>query len=141
MTNPFDAQNMPFDPAEPPYDPEIDGPAPEPSGQPAVDGQQAASGQPVTNAGQAQAEADYADGQQEMIGATGDAQGDNQLEKDPSEWVSGNDPMTEAQKSYLDTLAKQAGEQLPANLTKAEASQHIDRLKGCLLYTSDAADE
>ena len=33
------------------------------------------------------------------------------------------------QKSYLDTLAKQAGEELPANLNKAEASQHIDRLK------------
>ncbi|MCP1387431.1 DUF3072 domain-containing protein [Corynebacterium sp. TA-R-1] len=65
-----------------------------------------------------------------MIGATGDAQEDNTLEKDPSEWVSGDDPMTEAQKSYLDTLAKQAGEQLPGNLTKAEASQHIDRLKG-----------
>lgn len=38
--------------------------------------------------------------------------------------------MTEAQKSYLDTLAKEAGEQLPANLTKAEASEHIDRLQG-----------
>ncbi|UIZ93318.1 DUF3072 domain-containing protein [Corynebacterium sp. CNCTC7651] len=64
-----------------------------------------------------------------MIGATGDAQGDDTLEKDPADWVSGDDPMTEAQKSYLDTLAKQAGEQLPANLTKAEASKHIDRLK------------
>ena len=64
-----------------------------------------------------------------MLGATGSAQDDDSLEKDPSEWVSGDDPMTEAQKSYLDTLAKQAGEQLPANMTKAEASQHIDRLK------------
>lgn len=114
--------------------------------QPAVDGQQAAAGQPVTEASQKQAEAEYAGDQQndpleapvgqdpagqgEMIGATGDAQEDNTLEKDPSEWVSGDDPMTEAQKSYLDTLAKQAGEQLPGNLTKAEASQHIDRLKG-----------
>jgi len=51
------------------------------------------------------------------------------LEKDPSDWVSGDDPMTPSQKSYLDTLAKQAGEELPANLNKAEASQHIDRLK------------
>lgn len=65
----------------------------------------------------------------ETIGATGEAQ-DSVLEKDPSEWVSGDDPMTEAQKSYLDTLAKQAGEELPADLTKAEASQHIDRLRG-----------
>lgn len=66
---------------------------------------------------------------EETIGATGDAQ-DPALEKDPSEWVSGDDPMTESQKSYLDTLAKQAGEELPAKLTKAEASQHIDRLRG-----------
>lgn len=70
-----------------------------------------------------------ADDAQETIGATGDAQ-DSALEKDPSDWVSGDDPMTEAQKSYLDTLAKRAGEELPANLTKAEASEHIDRLQG-----------
>ncbi|CAL8898861.1 DUF3072 domain-containing protein [Kocuria varians] len=67
--------------------------------------------------------------QGETIGATGDAQ-DSTLEKDPSEWVSGDEPMTPAQKSYLDTLAKQAGEELPADLTKAEASEHIERLKG-----------
>lgn len=54
---------------------------------------------------------------------------ENNLEKDPSQWVSGEDPMTPAQKSYLDTLAKQAGEELPASLNKAEASQHIERLK------------
>lgn len=65
---------------------------------------------------------------QEMLGATGDAQ-DGNLEKDPSDWVSGDDPATEAQKSYIDSLAKQAGEQIPANLTKAQASKHIDRLK------------
>ncbi|GAA2511310.1 DUF3072 domain-containing protein [Kocuria salsicia] len=67
--------------------------------------------------------------QGETIGATGDAQ-DSTLEKDPSEWVSGDEPMTPAQKSYLDTLAKQAGEELPADLTKAQASEHIERLKG-----------
>ena len=50
-------------------------------------------------------------------------------EKDPSEWVTGDEPMTGAQRSYLDTLARQAGEQLPADLTKAEASEHIDRLQ------------
>ncbi|ERG64571.1 MULTISPECIES: DUF3072 domain-containing protein [Agrococcus] len=64
----------------------------------------------------------------ETIGATGDAQGGN-LQKDPSDWVSGDDPMTEAQRSYLDTLARQAGEELPADLTKAEASEHIERLR------------
>jgi len=40
--------------------------------------------------------------------------------------------MTSAQRSYLDTLAKQAGQELPADLSKAEASQHIDRLKSQL---------
>ncbi|MFC7400919.1 DUF3072 domain-containing protein [Citricoccus sp. GCM10030269] len=65
---------------------------------------------------------------QETIGATGQAE-DSALEKDPTDWVSGDDPMTESQRSYLDTLAKQAGEELPANLTKAEASEHIDRLR------------
>lgn len=68
------------------------------------------------------------DGERDTIGATGDAQ-DPALEKDPADWVSGDDPMTEAQRSYLDTLARQAGEELPADLTKAEASQHIDRLR------------
>ena len=65
----------------------------------------------------------------ETIGATGDA---GALERDPSEWVSGDDPMTPAQRSYLDTLAKEAGEELPADLTKAAASQHIERLKAQL---------
>ncbi len=55
--------------------------------------------------------------------------GNDNLEKDPSDWVSGDDPITGAQKSYLDTLARQAGEELPADMTKAEASQHIERLK------------
>lgn len=64
----------------------------------------------------------------ETIGATGNAPGTTQ--KDPSDWVSGAEPMTGAQKSYLDTLARDAGEELPADLTKAQASEHIDRLRG-----------
>ncbi|WP_353650564.1 DUF3072 domain-containing protein [Nakamurella sp. A5-74] len=64
----------------------------------------------------------------EMLGAAEPTE-DAALEKDPSDWVSGDDPITEAQKSYLDTLARQAGEELPADLTKAEASQHIERLR------------
>lgn len=51
-------------------------------------------------------------------------------EKDPEQWVTGDEPMTGAQRSYLDTLARQAGEELPADLTKAQASEHIDRLQG-----------
>lgn len=51
-------------------------------------------------------------------------------EKDPEDWVSGDDPMTGAQASYLTTLSEEAGEDLPAkNLSKAEASRRIDELK------------
>lgn len=49
--------------------------------------------------------------------------------KDPDDWVTGDEPMTGAQRSYLDTLARRAGETLPADLTKAEASEHIERLQ------------
>jgi Protein of unknown function (DUF3072) len=67
----------------------------------------------------------------EFIGASPDT-ADPALQKDPDDWVSGDDPMTPAQRSYLETLARQAGEELPAGLSKAEASQHIDRLKSQL---------
>lgn len=50
-------------------------------------------------------------------------------EKDPQDWVTGDEPMTGAQRSYLDTLARDAGETLSADLTKAEASEHIERLQ------------
>lgn len=63
------------------------------------------------------------------VGETLGGQAPDGLQKDPSEWVTGDDPMTDAQRSYLDTLARQAGEELPANLTKAEASEQIDRLQ------------
>lgn len=53
----------------------------------------------------------------------------NTASKDPSEWVTGDEPMTGPQRSYLDTLAREAGQELPADLTKAEASQHIDELQ------------
>jgi hypothetical protein len=49
--------------------------------------------------------------------------------RDPEEWVTGDEPMTGPQRSYLDNLARQAGEELPADLTKAQASEHIDRLQ------------
>jgi Protein of unknown function (DUF3072) len=52
-------------------------------------------------------------------------------EKEPEEWVSGGDPMTGAQASYLKTLSEQARdpEVYNENLTKAEASKRIDALK------------
>lgn len=52
------------------------------------------------------------------------------FERDPSDWVTGDEPMTGAQRSYLDTLAREAGEEISADLTKAEASEHIERLQG-----------
>jgi hypothetical protein len=53
----------------------------------------------------------------------------NSTEKAPEEWVTGDEPMTGAQRSYLDTLAREAGEELSADLSKAEASEQIDRLQ------------
>ena len=52
-------------------------------------------------------------------------------EKDPDDWVSGDDPMTGAQASYLKTLSEEAGEAeaFDDKLTKAEASKRIDALK------------
>ena len=51
-------------------------------------------------------------------------------EKDPSDWVTGDEPSTGPQQSYLSTLAQQAGEQVdPTELSKAEASEKIDELK------------
>jgi Protein of unknown function (DUF3072) len=59
---------------------------------------------------------------------TGQA-GDPTAEKDPSDWVTGDEPATGAQKSYLNTLARQAGEDVPEELSKADASRKIDELK------------
>lgn len=51
-------------------------------------------------------------------------------QKDPKDWVSGDDPMTGAQESYLKTLAEQAHKPLPnRDLSKAEASELIDKLR------------
>ncbi|RWZ61655.1 DUF3072 domain-containing protein [Labedella populi] len=59
----------------------------------------------------------------------GGASGGDTAVKDPDDWVTGDEPMTGAQRSYLDTLAREAGEELSADLTKAEASEHIERLQ------------
>ena len=51
-------------------------------------------------------------------------------EKDPADWTTGDEPMTGPQRSYLHTLAQQAGEEPPPDeLTKAEASKRIDELQ------------
>ena len=49
--------------------------------------------------------------------------------KDPDDWTTGDEPMTGAQRSYLHTLATEAGEEVDDNLTKAEASKKIDELQ------------
>ena len=49
--------------------------------------------------------------------------------KDQPEWVTGDEPMTGPQRSYLGTLAQEAGVEVPARLTKAEASELIDELQ------------
>jgi hypothetical protein len=50
--------------------------------------------------------------------------------KDPDNWVTGDQPMTGAQRSYLHTLAEEAGEEIEDDeLTKAEASKMIDELQ------------
>ena len=49
--------------------------------------------------------------------------------KDPEDWTTGDEPMTGPQESYLATLAQEAGEDAPHDLTKAEASEEIERLQ------------
>jgi hypothetical protein len=51
--------------------------------------------------------------------------------KDPDDWVTGDEPMTGPQQSYLETLAHEAGEtdEALSGLSKAEASKKIDELQ------------
>ncbi|HSC63575.1 MAG TPA: DUF3072 domain-containing protein [Caldimonas sp.] len=51
------------------------------------------------------------------------------MEKDPDDWVTGDEPMTGAQKSYLKTLSEEAHVDFDEHLTKAEASRRIDELQ------------
>ena len=49
--------------------------------------------------------------------------------KDQQDWVTGDEPMTGAQASYLKTLCEETGETFDAGLSKADASRRIDELK------------
>jgi hypothetical protein len=49
--------------------------------------------------------------------------------KDPDEWVTGDEPMTGAQASYLGTLSRETGQEVPDTLTKAQASKRIEQLQ------------
>jgi hypothetical protein len=56
-------------------------------------------------------------------------QQDQAVRKDPDDWKSGDEPMTPAQRSYLETLARDTGESVDEHLSKAEASKLIDQLR------------
>jgi hypothetical protein len=53
----------------------------------------------------------------------------NGTQRSPDEWVSGGEPMTEAQASFLKRLSEDAGEAFDPNLSKADASKRIDELR------------
>ena len=51
------------------------------------------------------------------------------LQRDPDEWKTGDEPMTDAQRSYLETLCRETGEEFDDTLSKADASKRIDDLR------------
>ena len=55
--------------------------------------------------------------------------GESNMQKNPDQWVTGDEPMTGAQRSYLKTLCEEAKEAFDENLTKAQASKRIDELQ------------
>lgn len=64
-------------------------------------------------------------------------------ERDPDQWVTGDEPMTGPQASYLKTLSEEAGIEFDSSLNKAEASKHIEELQqktGRGLDTKEASD-
>ena len=65
----------------------------------------------------------------DTTGRTGDSPGGRNPEKPPEQWVTGDEPMTGPQASYLETLAREAGEEVDPNLSKADASRRIDELQ------------
>jgi len=61
--------------------------------------------------------------------ADGGGQANPAREKDTEDWVTGEEPMTGPQTSYLQTLCQEAGEEFDPSLTKAQASKRIDELQ------------
>lgn len=51
------------------------------------------------------------------------------LQKDPEDWVTRDEAMTGAQKSYLKTLCEEAGEDFDDSLTKGQAAERIEELQ------------
>ena len=64
----------------------------------------------------------------DQSGTAGGGAGQNP-EKDPDDWVTGDEPMTGAQSSYLKTLSDQANEPFDESLSKADASKRIEELQ------------
>ncbi|MEO7335417.1 MAG: DUF3072 domain-containing protein [Caldimonas sp.] len=60
---------------------------------------------------------------------TQDIADQSNMEKDPADWVTGDEPMTGAQMSYLKTLSEEAKLPFDSTLTKAAASRRIDELQ------------
>lgn len=58
-----------------------------------------------------------------------DKQTQGSAEKDPEDWTTGDEPATPAQLSYISTMAVEAKEAVPTELTKAEASKKIEELQ------------
>jgi Protein of unknown function (DUF3072) len=58
-----------------------------------------------------------------------DANAESGLQTPPEEWKTGDEPMTAAQRSYLETLCRETGEEFDDSLTKGEASARIDELR------------
>src|SRR4051812_50152428 len=50
-------------------------------------------------------------------------------EKNPDDWVTKDEPMTGPQRSHLQTLCREAGEEFSENWTKPAASRRIDTLQ------------
>jgi hypothetical protein len=67
--------------------------------------------------------------EREMAKQSQDQPTADNTQKDPDQWVTGDESMTGAQASYLRTLAQEAGEPVDEELTKAEASKRIDELQ------------
>jgi hypothetical protein len=63
------------------------------------------------------------------VTANGDPADSPAAEKDPGDWVTGEEPMTAPQASYLQTLCQEAGEPFDDSLSKADASRRIEELQ------------
>jgi hypothetical protein len=61
--------------------------------------------------------------------ATDDTHQPPTLQRDTDDWKTGHEPMTDAQRSYLETLCRETGEEFDETLSKADASKLIDELR------------